>query len=174
MKQFLIVLLLLIVILAAVGFVLPQRYDVSRSVKIRAEPSDVHALVGDLKEWPRWAPWQEADPTVRVTLGDKTTGVGASQSWTGKDGNGRLSFTKSDPATGIEYDMVFINRGRESPAKSWMRYTPAAEGLEVTWGIAGEMDMPVVGGYMALFSDRMIGPMFEKGLNKLKVEAEKP
>jgi hypothetical protein len=46
--------------------------------------------------------------------------------------------------------------------------------LEVTWGIAGEMDMPVVGGYMALFSDRMIGPMFEKGLNKLKTEAEKP
>jgi len=44
---------------------------------------------------------------------------------------------------------------------------------KVTWSMSGDMDMPVIGGYFALLMPRMVGGDFEKGLAKLKAQAEK-
>src|SRR5262245_46587188 len=118
MKKFLIVLLVLIVALGVIGLVLPNHYQLKRSVTISAAPPAVHTFVSDLKKWPDWAPWQDEDPTIKVTYGPKTSGVGASQTWTGKSGDGRLAFTKCDDQ-GVAFDMVFIENGKEMPAKGW-------------------------------------------------------
>jgi len=174
LKKILTALGILILVFVVVGALLPRDYKVSRSVVVKAEPAKIHAFVGELKRWDEWAPWKEADPTIVTTLGPSTSGVGASQSWTGTDGAGRLTFTKCDPATGISCDMVFLHGDREMPSKTWIRYEPVAGGTQVEWGIDGVMDMPVVGGYFAQMSDMMMGSMFEKGLDKLKMRAEGP
>lgn len=172
LKKLLTALAILILVFVIVGALLPRDYKVSRSVVVKAEPAKIHPFVGELKRWDEWAPWKEADPTIVTTFGPTTTGVGASQSWTGTDGSGRLTFTKCDPATGIACDMVFLHGDREMPSKTWITYTPVAGGTQVEWGIDGVMDMPVVGGYFAQMSDMMMGGMFEKGLEKLKTRAE--
>lgn len=169
MKKFFLVLLLLIVVAAAVGFFLPQDYSVEESINISAKPSAVHDLVGDLKRWPEWTPWQEMDPSLKITLGEKTKGVGASESWTGKDGDASLAFTACDEKKGVEYDMKF----GETPAKGGVRYEPIGDTTKVTWWLTGDMQMPVVGGYLALLAPRMIGPAFRDGLTKLKTQVEK-
>jgi hypothetical protein len=169
MKKFFLVLLVLLVVAAAVGFLLPHDYRVEESVVINAKPSRVHDLVGDLKRWDEWTPWKEMDPTVQVTFGTATKGVGASQTWTGKDGAGSLTFTASDEDKGIEYEMKFD----EMPAKGAIRYERMGDGTKVTWSMSGDMEMPVVGGYFALLMPRMVGGSFEKGLSKLKSEVEK-
>ncbi len=172
LKKILTALAILILVFVVVGALLPREFSVKRTTVVLAEPAKVHALVGELKRWDEWAPWKESDPTVVTTYGASTTGVGASQTWTGKDGDGRLQFTKCDPATGIAYDMVFLDGDKEMPAQSWMTYSPAAGGTQVEWGISGAMDYPVVGGYFALLADSMIGGMFQSGLDKLKQRAE--
>ena len=172
LKSILIFVAFVAVLLLAVGFLLPTRYEVERSIIVQAYREDVHDLVADLEQWERWAPWKEEDPTLRTTLGDTTRGVGASQSWTGDSGGGRLHITASDPDTGIAYEMVFLDGERELPASGRIGYTDKTGATVVTWSMSGDFDMPVVGGWYALFADRMIGPMFERGLEKLKVAAE--
>jgi hypothetical protein len=171
MKKFLIVLLVLIVALGVIGMVLPKNYQLKRSVTISAAPPAVHTFVGDLKKWPDWAPWQDEDPTIKVTYGPKTSGVGASQTWTGKSGDGRLTFTKCDDQ-GVAWDMVFVENGREMPAKGWMTYQPVTGATVVEWGMEGKIDTPVIGGYLTLFMPMMVGGMFDKGLSRLKSKVE--
>jgi hypothetical protein len=172
LKKILIGLGVLLLALVLVGLVLPKHYECKRKIVIEAEPAKVHVLVGDLKRWDEWAPWKEEDPTIVTTFGPTTTGTGASQSWTGDSGGGRLRFTQSDAMTGIVFDMEFVDGERTMPATGWIRYAPAPKGTEVEWAMQGEMRMPVIGGYFALITDMMIGPMFEKGLAKLKAKAE--
>lgn len=172
LKKILIGVVVVIVVLLLVGLVLPKHYEVKRSVVVKAEPAKVHQLVGDLKRWDEWAPWREEDPTIVTTFGPTTTGAGASQSWTGDSGSGRLRFTQSDAMTGVVYEMAFLEGDSEIPATGWVRYSPAPGGTEVEWAMQGDMDTPVVAGYLALLSNRFIGGMFDKGLTKLKARAE--
>lgn len=175
LKNVLLVLLALFVAVVVVGFFLPTTYAVERRITIDAGAERVHALVGDLERWPLWTPWAAADPSMTTTLGDSTTGVGASQRWSGKDGDGELTFTESDPATGIAYDMAFIDGDLRAPAVSAMRYEPSGEGTTVVWTMSGDsadFAPPVVGGYVNLMMPAMIGDMFDQGLEKLKEVAE--
>ena len=128
-------------------------------------------MVGDLNEWNTWEPWKEADPSLVVTRGEKTKGVGASQSWVGDSGDGALTFTKDSPTEGIEYDLVFD--GGTYVCQSAMIYDPLEDGdTEVTWRMMGDMGTPVIGGYFALMMDSMVGEMFDKGLSNLKTTVE--
>jgi len=172
LKKILTALGILILVFVVVGALLSREYRVTRSVLVKSEPAKIHTLVGDLKRWDEWTPWKEADPTIVTTFGPSTMGVGASQSWTGTDGAGRLTFTKCDPATGVACDMALMHGDREMPSRSWISYAPASGGTQVEWGIEGVMDMPVIGGYFARASDMLMGSMFEKGLEKLKSRAE--
>jgi Polyketide cyclase / dehydrase and lipid transport len=174
MKKALLAIVALVVVLIGVGLVLPTDFTLERKIVIRADTAKIHALVGDLKRWDEWTPWKEVDPTTVVTFGAATTGVGASQTWTGKDGDGELTFVASDPATGLEYTMNFIQGDAKTPAKGALHYTATADGTEVTWSMESDMkDMPVIGGWFAQFADSLIGKEFEKGLAKLKSVAEK-
>lgn len=166
-KKILITLLVLFLAVAVVGMALPQAYSVSRSARIEAPAERIFALVGDLQAWPAWEPFSASDPTTRTTLGERTSGVGAQQSWTGEGGSGKLTFTSSDPARGIAYDLEFHNGDEPSLARSAMEWVASGSGVDVTWSMSGEMDFPIVGGYFALLADSMIGPMFERGLERL-------
>ncbi len=172
LKRIFITLLLLVGIFVIVGFLLPTDYAIGRSVTIKASPAQVHEYVGDIEKWPQWSPWEEADPSIKVTPGDITTGVGASQSWIGDSGGGRLTFTYSDPDNGIKYDLYFD--GDPEKNISAMTYTPTAEGTQVTWSMQGKIGMPVIGGYFAMMMDSLAGEMFASGLNKLKQVVENP
>jgi len=175
MKKLLLGLLLLLVLLAGIGFVLPTDYHVAERVTIKAPLDKIHALVGDLKAWEKWAPWYEADPSIVTTYGEVTRGVGASQTWTSKEGDGELTLTRCDPDTGIAYDMAFIMDGQRAPAKCEMNYAQKDGGTEVVWTMEGDVAdymPPIVGGYMNLFLKMAIGGMFQQGLEKLKLQAE--
>jgi len=170
-----VVILVIVLVTVLVGFLLPTTYVIEERVTIQADTAKVHALVGDLKRWDEWAPWVEEDPSIDTTYGDQTTGVGASQTWTADSGDGELTFTACDPATGIEYDMAFIMGETRAPAKCAMKYEAAGSGTEVVWtmeGDVGDFMPPVVSGYMNIFMKMSISSMFQQGLTKLKTVVE--
>lgn len=165
------VVIVIIVVVVVVGLFLPTSYTVERSVVIDAPPAEIHKYVGDLNRWDAWEPWKEGDPSIVVTRGEKTKGVGASQSWVGNSGDGALTFTKDSQTQGIEYDLVFD--GGTYVCQSAMLYSPLEDGeTQVTWTMTGDMGTPVVGGYFALMMDSMVGEMFDKGLSNLKNTVE--
>jgi hypothetical protein len=167
-NRFLIAGVVAIVLLVVVGAFLPSEYSVSRSIVIDAKPSAIHELVGDLKRWPEWGPWLDADDSIEVTLGKNTTGVGAERTWTSHRGDGRIVLTESASETGITYDMTFGS----GISKSWIRYQPEGDSTRVTWQVDGTADTPVVGGYVVLMMDGAIGAQYEMGLAKLKKVVE--
>jgi len=175
MQKFLIGLVIFLAVIAVIGLVLPTEYEIEKSIEIDATPEAIHAFVGDLEQWESWAPWYEADPTIKVTMGEKTTGVGASQSWTAEDGDGELTFTESDAKTGIGYDMAFIMGETRAPSVSAMKYKTANGKTTVTWTMNGDADAfapPVIGGYMTALMKGQIGGMFDQGLENLKTKVE--
>jgi hypothetical protein len=171
-KRLLIVVLILIGLLVLIGAFLPKRFSASGEISIAADRTRVHALVGDLSQWDRWGPWKDGDPTLVVTLGEQTSGVGARQSWKGDTGDGELTFTQCDPERGIAYDLLFIDGERRSPAKSWLSYTPQEGATKVVWGLEGELDVPIVGGWMTVLMRPALDGMIQQGLTKLKQVAE--
>lgn len=155
----------------AVGYFLPKEFVVTREVTVDASEEELYELIGDLKRWPEWGPWKDADPSVEVTLGDKTSGVGASQSWTDKDGNGRLVFTEVDEARGVTFDLFFNDDAFANVSS--ITYAESGLGVRVTWEMKGSVPVAIAGGYFAFFMPDMIGPLFDDGLAKLKAAAEK-
>jgi hypothetical protein len=157
-----------VVLYFVVGLCLPSAYSFERSIVINASSVKIHAYVDDLQEWHKWQPWPEVDPTIAVTFGDKTVGVGANQTWTSRAGGGKLTYTSSSPEKGVEFDIEF---GRYE-AVCGVDYEPAGEGTKVTWRLAGDNGMDIIGRYFALIMDSTKGDMFAKGLQKLKDAVE--
>ncbi len=171
LKTLLSVIVVIIIVVVVIGLFLPTSYTVERSIVIDAPPAQIHKYVGDLNQWDAWEPWKEGDPSIIVTRGEKTKGVGASQSWVGDSGDGALTFTKDSADEGIEYDLVFDDG--TYVCQSAMIYDPLEDGeTKVTWTMAGDMGTPVVGGYFVLMMDSMVGKMFDKGLANLKNTVE--
>jgi len=165
------IIVVIIVVVVVIGLFLPTSYTVERSIVIDAPPAQIHKYVGYLNKWDAWEPWKEEDPSIIVTQGEKIKGVGASQSWIGNSGDGALTFTKSSPTEGIEYDLVFDDG--TYVCQSAMIYDPLEDGeTKVTWTMTGDMGTPVVGGYFVLMMDSMVGKMFDKGLANLKNTVE--
>ena len=166
----------LLALIVIAGLVMPSRYAVVRKNTIAAPPAAVHAFVGHLEKWPEWMPWEQDDPSVITSLSDKTTGVGAAQSWTSsKSGDGEVEFTECDESTGIAYDMTFIMKDKRAPATASIRYAPAGDGTEVTWTMEGDlasMMPPVLRGLMKPIMCGMVGRNFARGLASLKEKVE--
>jgi hypothetical protein len=168
LKLTLLLILVVVVAVVAVGFlVLDGKYDVSRETTIKASPQEVHKQVGDLREWPNWLPFTKQDPSIKVTI-EKPTGVGASQHWTGKSGNGELKFTADDEDKGVEWEMIFDEKYK---SKGAMIYAKSGDQTRVTWRMTGQND-DFVGKWIAAGMPYMVGPMFDQGLADLKTKVE--
>jgi hypothetical protein len=170
LKRAILALVVLIALLVVIGFLLPSKYRVERSVTMRASPDKIFALVNTLKTWPDWTAWNtQRYPDMKTTFTGPDAGVGAQYDWTGKEvGTGFLKITASDPNKGIEYDLNF----EDSPTNGSITMAPTADGVKVTWANWGDLGMNPVGRYFGLLMDRFMGPDFETGLNNLKKKVE--
>jgi len=162
---------LLLIIFVVVGLILPTEYQVERSILIQADTAQVHQYVGDLTKWASWSPWKENDPSVVVTPGEKSQGVGASQAWLSDNGGGSLIFVSSSPVKGVEYDLVF-DAGKFK-SESALLYHAQDGATRVTWQVHGEIpSMPILRGYIAWLMDGEVGPLLGRGLEKLRLQVE--
>lgn len=162
-----------LIALFILGLFMPQDYRIERSVEISAPISKAFSLSNNLNQWPRWSPWVEQDPSIKVTVGSIAQGVGASQSWMGESGGGRLEFIESVQDKRISYNIWFGST--DQPAISTMTFEQVtANKIRVHWAIEGDMQMPIVGFIMAMLMDSLVGPSFDTGLTNLKREAELP
>jgi len=171
MKKFLSFIFLLIIILGVIGYFLPTQYTINKSIVISSSSTHIHQYVGDLQKWDLWTPWKGEDPDIVISISEKTTGIGASQSWQDKHGGGSLTFTSWSPENGIEYDLYF--QAGKYKCKSAIKYNTTTETrTKVMWTMQCDMNMPIIGGYFALFMQYSIGSMFQQGLDQLKLIVE--
>jgi hypothetical protein len=146
-------------------------FSMSRETTIDAPPTTVHAILEDFHHWETWSPWEEMDPHLERTFSGADKGVGSHYAWKGnkKVGSGSMEITESTPQR-IAIDLEFIEPFRASN-KTVFDLTPAGDGTRVAWTMSGERNvlMTVMG---KLYFDRAIGKDFDRGLAKLKTQAE--
>ncbi|MBY5923007.1 SRPBCC family protein [Ferrimonas balearica] len=164
MRNALKVLLTVLLVVAIAGLILPDEFEVSRSVRINAPADQVHPYLDDLTLWPLWNPFQTGEVTVSISR--PSSGVGAHQSWQDPSGGGELWMTLSDPVHGIGYDLRFGSHPERYQAG--FHYQPHGAGTIVVWEMSGQMHIPVMGAYLAMMADVMIGEQFQLGLERLK------
>ncbi len=161
------VLVLLVVVILGAGYVAvqPSEFDVKRSRVIKAPPAVAFNMINDYKTWEKWGPWKEEDSTMTFSYADKTMGEGASYSWEGKDGKGSMETVFVQKNDSLSQKITFEGM---DPSDVYWSFKPTDEGTEVTWGMKGNMNFMFK--LFATFSggvDKMMGPMYEKGLENI-------
>lgn len=159
-------LLLLLSFVSLTVFVATQKGDftVERSKVIKTQRVSLFNFVNDYRNWEDFSSWVTEDPSIHVVFPAKTSGVNASFSWTGNDGNGDVRTTAVTDAQNITQKMNFDGTLTDV---SWV-FKDTLGGTKVTWKSKGTMSF-LFKIYSALNggADKVIGTMYEKSLANL-------
>ena len=160
------------VLAVAVGFVLPRRVYVERTIAIDAPRESVFAILNGFARFNEWSPWAALDPNAKYTYEGPATGVGPKLSWVvdpATIGAGTLAIIESRAP---ELVKMSFNFGPQAKAVGTMTLAAAGKGTRVTWGFETDLGSNPVSRYFGLMFDKMIGADFDRGLVALKKVAE--
>jgi uncharacterized protein YndB with AHSA1/START domain len=165
-------------LLAFVAYVAmqPSTGTVTRSATIPAPPSAVFPYVNDLHKWQEWSPWAKLDPNATTTFEGPEAGNGAAFSWSGNDevGQGKMTIAESRQDTYVKMNLDF-EKPFAGRSVTEFQLKPEGAGTNVVWSMTGERPFLVRAMCIILNGDRMVGEMFEKGLQNLaKVASPAP
>jgi hypothetical protein len=148
-------------------------YVVERRQRVDAPPAAVLERIVDFHRWRAWSPWEDLDPNLQRTYSGPDAGVRATYEWEGnrKAGKGRMEITGVDGTEAVTIDLQFL-KPFKSHSTSVFRLAPEGNGTDVAWTLTGPKTFMtrVMGVFTSM--DKMIGPDFEKGLQRLKADAE--
>jgi ribosome-associated toxin RatA of RatAB toxin-antitoxin module len=170
-KKLVIALIVLIVVLAGIGAILPSAYRVERSATISAPAEVVFEQVNNLKKNESWSPWMKNDPTIKVSYSGPEAGVGAVSSWTSEhSGSGSQTIKESVPNQSLT---TYLDFGKMGNANGIWTFSQDGEATKVTQAMVGDQGKNPFKHLMNLAMDKMMGKYFEQGLNSLKEVSEK-
>ncbi|MBT8253245.1 MAG: transcription activator effector-binding protein [Flavobacteriaceae bacterium] len=166
-KYLIFIILILVIGMAIYIGVQPNTFEVTRSRTIEAPAAVIYNNVIDYKNWAAWSSWVEKDPDLKITYPEQTKGVGGSYSWEDKDGVGTMKTLAVESNKSIEQEMQFADF---APSKVTWSFEPTEDGkTDVSWKM-GSDKVPFMLKAFSVMSggfDDMIGPDFERGLEKL-------
>ncbi|MDL5050106.1 SRPBCC family protein [Oscillatoria amoena NRMC-F 0135] len=171
-KKVLLALAGLVVVIVIIGFFLPSKTQVSRSIFISAPSAYIFEEVNDLEKHPEWSYWNNLyKDDMAVTYGTIKTGTGAISEWAGEEsGTGKMTITESVPDKSVKMDLDFMDQGT---AKSWYTFEPEGEGTRVTTGFEADMGFnPLMRIMAATLMKPEMNKAFDYNLNRLKEIAE--
>jgi uncharacterized protein YndB with AHSA1/START domain len=148
-------------------------FTVEREIRVDAPPAVLFERLADFHRWRSWSPFEDLDPEMQRTYSGAPSGSGAVYEWSGnmKAGTGRMEMTEALPA-----ERIVIDQQNLKPMKSRATVTFTLDGTgggtSVTWSMTGKATLMTRALGVFRSMDGMVGPIFEKGLEKLKAEAE--
>jgi uncharacterized protein YndB with AHSA1/START domain len=172
LKKVLVGLGIIFAILIFIGFALPSKMQVQRSITIEAPARIVFPYVNDLKLFNQWSPWASADPDAQYTFEGPGSGVGARMLWGSKDpgvGTGVQEIVASDPNRRVE---VVLDFGDQGTSSSYYELESDGGNTIITWGFHSEFGYDLVERYFGFMMDDMVAAEYDKGLTKLKAVVE--
>ncbi len=161
-KRIIVLILILIVLGALYLATLDGNFNVERSRTINAQPEVLYNEVIDYKNWQDWGPWYESDSTIVPTYDSITSGIGASYSWTDKEGGGSMTTTNVDEPNRIDQQITFNTPMGDMVSNIYWQFENQNQQTKVTWGMEGEL-----GFFYRMAASKMeeqVGPMLERGL----------
>lgn len=153
----------LLLVFLAIGFLLPARWTVERSVDVPAAPADVFPYLNTVALWEAWTPWGE----IEASPVGPAAGVGAGREWDDRQyGRGSFFLTDSEPPRSISY-RVRIEDG-SATIRGRIRLVPMEGGTRIVWTEEGDFGRNPVLGWTALFVGEDQGRVLEESLRRLR------
>ena len=169
-------LLVIVVLLALVGLLLPSTFEVQRSAEIKARPAAVFAYLNNVQKWKEWTSLNvNKDFSLETEFFGPMQGIGSGMEYKGdKLGNGKIQITDNEQDNRVNFDL-FINN--KIHTKGEMILEPSgSETTLVTITLKGNVGFNLPNRYIILFMDNVVGALFDDSLHQLKtvVESKKP
>jgi len=165
-KYLLFFLLILIIGTAIYIATLPGNYDVKSSKIMKVHASLIFENINDFKNWQHWGPWYEIDSTIVASYPEVTSGVGASYSWTGKEGTGSIKTISLVPNKELIQQIDF---GTGTTPEVYWDITETETGNKVTWGMRGESSFSEKAYWLTQGGiEKNMKPMYNRGLELLE------
>lgn len=172
MKKIIYILIGLVAVYLILCLIGPAHVRVERSIDINASADVVKAKIVDLKFfYEAWSPWTEKDPAMEVTYTGEAGTEGSSMAWDSKVkevGKGSMTYKYTRGDTIME-SLFFEGHGE---AQVYHIVTANGNSCKVSWIMQNSVPFPARALMLFMNMDKMVGPDFEKGLNKLKTAME--
>ena len=168
-----IILSIAVVAILAYSFTLPSSTRVERTVTIERPAATVFAQLDDFRRFQLWSPWADIAPDVTtIEFEGPRRGVGAIMRWQSESpevGSGSQTIVESVPYERVVTALVFDEFGENGAG-----YDLVATGAstEVTWWLDQDHGMNPASRIIGSMLDGMVGPSYERGLDRLKTLAE--
>ena len=144
-------------------------FQVTRSVNINKNKTDVKTILSDFREMAKWSPWLVLEPDATLNYSEKQSQVGATQSWAGElIGKGSMELMEIEEST-LHYDLRF-EKPFKSTAKVRFELREEEEQTSVTWLMDGQLPWYLF--FLTKVMKVFIGMDYERGLTMLKEYAE--
>lgn len=174
-KKILAGLALVLAVFVVIAALKPAEYIIKRDVVINAKPEFIFPFLVSTKNADTWMPWKETDPQVQITYSGPDEGMGSISSW---DSPGQMGTGKAE-VIGVILNQsvktkITYTKPMEMNQESEFILTPQGDSTQMTWKVSGQQ--PFIARLMCTLMfmdiDKYVGGMFEKGLNKLKLNVE--
>lgn len=153
LKKILLFVLVLFAAYLGTCFFGPKSMDCSVKRTIPYAMDAVYEQMADFKNWPNWSVWMKRDSLMKLTYGEKTTGVGGHYDWTSPDknsGSGSMDIQEMTPNQSINMLLTFKDWDSKSNILMTFKALDATK-TEVNWDMKNEKDLPFMMRGMMLF-----------------------
>ncbi len=172
LRYIVLALFFLILVAVVVGFFLPSKVHLERSVQINRDKATIFKVINAFENFNKWSPWYDLDVNAEYIVSGPQSGVGSKLEWHGNSsvGDGTNEIIESVENDHTKTKMFF---GKDdAPAYSIISLEQKGDKTKVTWAFENDFGMNVFYRYFGLVIEDMIAPDYEKGLNKLKIYVE--
>lgn len=161
-----------VALILVLGLFAKKSYHIERSLDIKAPQALVGEQISCFKNFPKWSPWQDLDPNMKVTLPETDCQVGSVYAWAGNDqaGVGKMTITAL-AADHTDMRLDFIEPW-EATSPVVFKFEEKDGVTKATWGMDMSAPFPMNAFMMLTDMDKAVGTDFEKGLAKLKALCE--
>lgn len=174
LKTALLVVVILIALLAGIGFIVSSEVTLERRTVINASPASIYEEVANLKKTNKWSPWDRIDPEgTTYKFSGPDIGVGAKKEWESAHdevGTGSQEVIEAIPNQKVRTELYF--GGFDDPGYADFVLEETDGGTNVIWTFEGNMGSNPVFKLMGLMMESFLGPTYEQGLVNLKERVE--
>lgn len=166
---------LLMVVIAALGFVGPRDFDLEREIIVDQPLNQVFQHVKLVNNHQIWSPWAKKDPNMKVETKGTDGTVGFISSWSGNSdvGEGEQEIKNIEEGKRIDIELRF-KKPMENVAQSYITTEAISPNqTKVKWGMKGHNKFPYNIICMLMNMKGKLEADFDAGLKNLKAELEK-
>jgi hypothetical protein len=168
-KMFLFVLLGLFAVITIIGLFIPSSVKISRGIIVTADSSKVYKELSDVKNWNKWLPWITADSGAVFQLSPVTDKPGSYFRWKGVKLNSAGTITIQSIKSGEILLLHELKDMNKAEGGFRIRSTGANNNVtEVLWYMEYKLKWYPWERFFGIFTDRIIGSAFDKGLEQFK------